>query len=221
MDYLTARELTWGSIWWKAKFLHEYALSEEIMNSWIDLKIMNPKKQNLWTTMSSNKDLLSSWVEIVNKRDNITFVKITKASFSEWVGDIDKIFELVRLRWFSIDMIITSETEVSFSLEVKDESTLNEWQTTLKSEFFDNNISEINNVVIKKNMTLMHCIGQNLEKDYQTNLAYALITLTSADIKIHYILWVRTKWAIIFPVDTGNAIKSVKLLSKQFNLVKQ
>jgi hypothetical protein len=84
-------------------------------------------------------------------------------------------------------MIITSETEVSFSLEVKDESTLNELQTTLESEFFHNNISEINNVVIQKNMTLIHCIGQNLEQDYQTHLAYALIALTSENIKIHHI----------------------------------
>jgi len=53
MDYLTARELTGGSIWWKAKFLHEYALSQDIMDAWIELKIMDPKKPYLWTTVSA------------------------------------------------------------------------------------------------------------------------------------------------------------------------
>jgi aspartokinase len=84
-------------------------------------------------------------------------------------------------------MIITSETEVSFSLEVKDESRLNELQRILETEFFNENISEINNVEIQKDLSLIHCIGQSLESNYQTHLAYALIALTGENIKIHHI----------------------------------
>ena len=219
MDYLTARELTGGSIWGKAKFLHEYALSQDIMDAWVELKIMDPKKSHLWTTVSAEKNTQSRWVEIVNKRDGISFVKITKAAFSEWVWDVQKIFDIVKSKWFSIDMITTSETQVSFSLEVKKEIDLENLKSTLVSEFFNNKTSNIDYVDLQKNMSLIHCIWQNLDHEYQLSLAYGIIALEKEDIKIHTIWWEREKGAIIFAVEQKDAVKSVQALAKQFNIV--
>ncbi|MGB2111210.1 MAG: hypothetical protein ACPHY8_05195 [Patescibacteria group bacterium] len=55
-------------------------------------------------------------------------------------------------------MIITSETQVSFSLEAKDISTLSDLQKTLETQFFNNETSQINKVEIENNMALIHCI---------------------------------------------------------------
>jgi aspartate kinase len=219
MDYLTARELTGGSIWWKAKFLHEYALSQDIMDAWVELKIMDPKKSHLWTTVSAEKNTQSSWVEIVNKRDGISFVRITKASFSEGIGDVQKIFDIVKLKWFSIDMITTSETQVSFSLDVNNQEDLDDLKSTLISKFFNNKISNIDYVDIQKNMSLIHCIWQNLDHEYQLSLAYWILALEKEDIKIHTFWGEREKWAIIFAVENNDAVKSVQALAKQFNIV--
>jgi aspartokinase len=219
MDYLTARELTWGSIWGKAKFLHEYALSLEIMDAWIELKIMDPKKTHLWTTVNAEKDKESRWVEIVNKRDGVSFVKITKAAFSEGVWDVQKIFNIVKSKWFSIDMINTSETQVSFSLEVKNKNDLEDLKWVIVSDFFDNKASDIDYVDVVTNMSLIHCIWQNLDDKYQVSLAYAILALEEKDIKIHTIWWEREKGAIIFAVKEKDAINAVQTLAKQFNLV--
>lgn len=221
MDYLTARELTGGSIWWKAKFLHEYALSQDIMEAWVELKIMNPKKPHLWTTVSAEKNTQSCWVEIVNKRDGISFVRITKAAFSEGIWDVQKIFDIVKSKWFSIDMITTSETQVSFSLDVNNQDDLENLKTTLTSEFFNNKISNIDYIDIQKNMSLIHCIWQNLDHEYQLSLAYWILALEKEDIKIHTFWGEREKGAIIFAVEQKDAINSLQILAKQFNLVKE
>ena len=221
MDYLTARELTWGSIWWKAKFLHEYALSQEVMDAGIELKIMDPKKPHLWTTVSGQKDIHSHWVEIVNKRDGISFVRITKAAFWEWVGDVEKIFDIVKSKWLSIDMVTTSETQVSFSLEVSDNEQLEDLKTSIVNDFFQGKVSAINYVETQTNMSLVHCIGQNLDDRYQISLAYGILALENQGIKIHTVWWERKKWAIIFAVEQKDAIKSVQTLAKQFHLVKE
>ena len=219
MDYLTARELTGGSIGWKAKFLHEYALSQDIMKAWIELKIVNPKFWDLWTTVNKNKNQDSQWVEIVNKRENISFVKITKAAFSEWVGDVEKIFEIVRQKGFSIDMIITSETQVSFSLEAKDISTLSDLQKTLETQFFNNETSQINKVEIENNMALIHCIWQNLDDSYQLSLAKWILALEDIWVKIHHFWGEREKGAIIFAIEEKNANICVRKLAREFNLI--
>jgi aspartokinase len=221
MDYLTARELTGGSIWWKAKFLHEYALSQDIMDAWVELKIMDPKKPNLWTTVSAEKNTLSHWVEIVNKRDGISFVRITKAAFSEGIGDVQKIFDIVKSKWFSIDMITTSETQVSFSLDVNNQDDLDNLKSTLINKFFNNKVSNIDYVDIQRNMSLIHCIWQNLDHEYQLSLAYGILALEKENIKIHTFWWEREKGAIIFAVEQKDAINSLQILAKQFNLVKE
>lgn len=221
MDYLTARELTGGSIGGKAKFLHEYALSQKVMEAGIELKIVNPKFPELWTSVNAQKNPESQWVEIVNKRENISFVKITKAAFSEWVGDVEKIFEIVRQKGFSIDMIITSETQVSFSLEAKDISTLWDLQSSLENEFFENNISDINKIEIQNDMALIHVIGQNLDDNYQISLAKWILALEEIGVKIHHFGWEREKWAIIYAVEQNNANMCVRKLAREFNLINQ
>jgi hypothetical protein len=55
-------------------------------------------------------------------------------------------------------MITTSETQVSFSLDVKQEEDLENLRNTLISEFFNNKISDIDYIDIQKNMSLIHCI---------------------------------------------------------------
>lgn len=221
MDYLTARELIWGSIWWKAKFLHEYALCEEIIDAGIELQIMNPKKTEWGTLISSRKNTESHWVEVVNKRDNISFVTITKAMFAGWVWDLQSIFKIVEQAWFSIDIVITSETVLSFSLEVKKLSTLDKLKEVIVKEFFNDGVSKFNNVEIQNNMSLIHCIWQNLHNhtDYQTHYAKGLLALAEADIVTHKIWWEKEQWAIIFAVDTKNADESVRILARLFQLV--
>lgn len=219
LDYLTARELTWWSIGGKAKFLHEYALSEEIMKSWIELKIVNPQKPHLWTVVNADKNSQSDWVEIVNKRDGISFIKVTKAAFSEGVWDLEKIFQIVKNEGYSIDMVITSETQVSFSLELNDPEKLNLLKSVIEQEFFDNNISDINFVEISNNMSLVHCIWQNLDENYQLVLAYWIIALQWEGIQVHHFWWERGKWAMIFAVEQKDAKLAAKKLARQFNLI--
>jgi aspartokinase len=112
-------------------------------------------------------------------------VRITKAAFSEGIGDVEQIFEIVRSKGFSIDMITTSETQVSFSLEVDNNEELDELKNSLVSEFFNNNTSAIDYIETQTNMSLIHCIGQNLDHEYQLSLAYGILALEKEDVKIH------------------------------------
>jgi len=116
-------------------------------------------------------------------------------------------------------MITTSETQVSFSLEVTQEEDLENIKSTLISEFFNNKISDIDYIDIQKNMSLIHCIWQNLDHEYQLSLAYWILALEKEDIKIHTFWWEREKGAIIFAVEEKNAVKSVQALAKQFHII--
>jgi hypothetical protein len=69
-------------------------------------------------------------------------------------------------------------------------------------------------------MSLIHCIWQNLDHEYQLSLAYGILALEKEDVKIHTFWWEREKWAIIFAVEQKDAIKSVQALARQFNIVK-
>ena len=68
-------------------------------------------------------------------------------------------------------------------------------------------------------MSLIHCIWQNLDHEYQLSLAYGILALEKEDIKIYFFWGEREKGAIIFAVENKDAVKSVQALAKQFNIV--
>jgi hypothetical protein len=55
-------------------------------------------------------------------------------------------------------MITTSETQVSFSLDVNNQDDLDNLKSTLINKFFNNKVSDIDYVDIQRNMSLIHCI---------------------------------------------------------------
>jgi aspartate kinase len=214
IDYLTAKEITWVR-WSQAKLLHSQVLRKELLKKWIKVRLFDPFSDSKWTIISKTKNPESSWVEYVGARDNVIFFSISSWNMSDyWV--LAKVFEVVKSYGISVDIVSTSETEISFTIDnwISDEL-LKDLVDDIKNELDIDENDEVNFVKYSKNKALIFCIGQNLAQSI-----WALDKATNVLSKNLINIELMSQWAMersmIFGIDAFNMKKAVKLLHNEF-----
>jgi len=214
IDYLTAKEITWVR-WSQAKLLHSQVLRKELLKEWIKVRLFDPFSESNWTLITKNKNPESSWVEYIWARDNIIFFSISSWDMADsWI--LASVFEVVKKYNISVDIVSTSETEISFTIDNWIEKTIldslvKEIQEKLDIEEND----EVNFVKYEKNKALVFCIWQNLA---QSTWALSKATKALADININVELM--SQWSMersmVFWIDANYKNIAIEILHKEF-----
>lgn len=212
IDYLTAKEIT-GIRWAQAKLLHNQVLRKELQEAWISVRLFDPFSDSKWTLITKNKNPESSWVEFIWGRNNVTFFSISSWKMSDQ-GILSGVFSIVK-NYASVDIISTSETEISF--------TVDSWISTKNLDSMTQEIRDIldiqedgyeNFVKYTKNKALVFCVWQNLYHSKWT-LWKAALALSKWDINIEMVSqWIMER-AIVFWINWSELNKAINLLHEE------
>jgi len=213
IDYLTAKEITWVR-WAQAKLLHSQVLRKELQESWINVHLFNPFENTKWTIISKNKSNESSWIEYIWWRDNIIVFSVSSWNMdSKWI--LSKI-SLIANEYASIDVVSTSETEISFTLEwniTKDK--LDELSSRIRVSLGIKENWYENFVKYDKNKALVFCIWQNLSHNLWS-LWKAASVLSKWWINIEMVSQWRMERAIVFWIKSNQLHNAINLLHNEF-----
>ncbi len=214
IDYLTAKEITWVR-WWQAKLLHSQVLRKELLGKWIKVKLFDPFNDWKWTIISREKNKESIWVEYIWYRDNIIFFSISSWDMSDsWI--LEKVFKKVNDYNISVDIVSTSETEISFTIDNGiEKNILDSLVKDIQKELDIDKNDDINFVKYTKNKALIFCIWQNLSQ--ATWPLYKASKVLSDN-------WINTQLmsqgsmerSMVFWVESWEAKKAVNILHKEF-----
>jgi aspartate kinase len=214
IDYLTAKEITWIR-WSQAKLLHSQVLRKEILDASIKIKLFDPFSDSVWTIISWDKCTSSNWIEYIWSRNNIIFFSISFSSMSDsWI--LSKIFDVLDDYNISVDIVSTSETEVSFTVDsnIDDDILDNVCLDIRKSLNFEKN-DNINFVRYEKNKALIFLVWQNLINCLWI-LARAALAFEKWGINIKLISQWTMERSVVFWIDSKNMKKVVNLLHDEF-----
>jgi len=212
IDYLTAKEIT-GIRWAQAKLLHNQVLRKELQEAGIKVRLFDPFSDSKGTLISRMKNPDSSWVEFVWGRSWVTFFSISSGKMAgNWV--LASIFDIVK-NYGSVDIVSTSETEVSFTLDSSipqkklDEMTLKIRQSLdIQEDWYENFVK------YEKNKALVFCVWQNLYHSKWT-LWKAATALANWGINIEMISqWIMER-AIVFGIKSDELNKAINLLHSE------
>ena len=214
IDYLTAKEIT-GVRWSQAKLLHSQVLRKELLKKWINVRLFDPFSHSKGTLITKNKNPDSSGIEYIWARDNIIFFSISSWDMADsWI--LAKVFEAVKKYNISVDIVSTSETEISFTIDnwIKNEildSLVKDIQKQLDIEEND----DINFVKYEKNKALLFCIGQNLAQSTWA-LSKATTALALENINVELMSQWSMERSMVFGIDAYNKNNAIEILHKEF-----
>lgn len=213
IDYLTAKEITWVR-WAQAKLLHSQVLRKELQNSWINVHLFDPFQNTKWTIISKNKCIKSSWVEYIWWRDNITVFSVSSWDMnSKWI--LSQI-SLIANEYASIDIVSTSETEISFTIEWNlTKKQLEELSSRIRISLNIKEDGYENFVRYNENKALVFCIWQNLSHNLWS-LWRAATALSSWWINIEMVSQWTMERAIIFWIESSKLNNAINLLHEEF-----
>ncbi len=209
INYITAREIT-GARWANAKVLHNQTLREELLSAWIKIHVFDPfDKESKWTWITPKWDILNEWIQFVWWKKNITLITISVANMCQWF--LAKVFDIIK-DFASVDIVSTSETEVTISL--------NEWNNVekikeiLEKKLDINNLNDeygMNFVKIEKDKALIYCVWQNI-KDRVWILSKATNILSKKWINIEIVSQWYLQRAMTFGVAWEHYKKAIQCL---------
>ncbi len=213
IDYMTAKEITWIR-WAQAKLLHSQVLRKELQEAWIWVRLFDPFSDNKWTLISKDKNKESNWVEYIWWRENITFFSVSCSDMSsEWI--LSWVFWIVK-EYASVDIISTSETEISF--------TIDKWLSTEKLDEMSERIKKRLNiqddgytdfVKYERNKALVFCVWQNLYHN-KWSLGRAAMALTRWNINIEMVSQWTMERAMVFWIKNSRMKEAINLLHDEF-----
>lgn len=133
-----------------AKVLHPRTMLPAMKKN-IPVKILNSFNPTHKGTVISNVNISEGRVASITHRKNITVINISTPRMFETHGFLKKIFEIFDKNGISIDMVSTSEINISV--------TIDGGQETIKLE---KELREIANIDIKKNRTMISLVGHRI-----------------------------------------------------------
>ena len=213
IDYLTAKEIT-GTRWAQAKLLHSQVLRKELQDAWIKVHLFNPFESWKWTIIGKEKDENSSGVEFIWWRENVTFFTVSSWRMSDkWI--IADVFSIVK-KYTSVDIIWTSETEISFTIDNElTQEKLDEMaekiriKLGIKEDWYEDYIK------YECGKALIFCVGQNLLQ-HKWILWKAAIALWNEWIDIEIVSqWIAQR-AMIFGIAWDKMKQAVNALHREF-----
>lgn len=213
IDYLSAKEITWVR-WAQAKLLHPQVLRKELQEVWIKVHLFNPFSSWKWTIISKEKEINSKWVEFIWWRENVTFFTISSWKMSDkWI--IADVFSIVK-KYTSVDIIWTSETEISFTIDYDlKQDKLDEMASKIRTKLWIKEDWYEDYVKYETNKALIFCVGQNLSKSRWT-LWRAAIALWVKWIDIEIVSqWIAQR-AMIFGIAWDKMKEAINALHEEF-----
>lgn len=217
LNYLTAREITWDN-WAQAKLLHYQTLRSEVQEAWIKIHLYDPfSNDSDWSRIDDNvvNCDINSGVEFIWWRNNIIFFSISSGKMFE-KGILTRLFSIVD-DYFSVDIVSTSETEVTFTIDWKysTDKKLEDMTKKIKKEFSMTKNTFMEFVEYKKNKSLVFCVGQHM-RDRVWLMSKATKALSDNWVNIEMISQWRLQRSIIFWIDETNMKKAVNVLHNTF-----
>jgi len=217
VSYLTAREIT-GDSGAQAKLLHPQTLRSEVQEAWIKIHLFDPfsGEDGSWI-VDENKEKSEdcSWISFVGWRRNVIFFSVSSWKMFE-KNILARLFAIVA-DYFSVDIVSTSETEISFTIDWnwKCEKQMKEMINRIKEEFSlpDNSISEF--IEYKKNRALIFCVWEHMY-NYIWLMARAVSVLWKNNINLKIVSQGRLQRAMIFWIEDKDLNKAINLLHNEF-----
>lgn len=213
LDYLTAKEITWIR-WAQAKLLHNQVLRRELQESGIKVYLFDPFREWKWTIISKQKNLDSSWVEFIWWRDKVLVCTVSLWNMSDsWI--VFKIFSIVQ-DYASVDIIWTSETELSFTIDAwLSKNKLAEMSDRIRKSLWIQEDGYENFVRFQENKSLVYCVWQNLSHSLWS-LGRAATALASGWVNIEMVSQWTMERAMVFCIRGEDFKKAVNLLHDEF-----
>jgi bifunctional aspartokinase / homoserine dehydrogenase 1 len=208
IDYFTAKEITWAR-WAKAKLLHDKVLNEELLKAWINIRLFDPFSWNPWTLISRSKNENSSWVEFVWWKDVKLFTISSWNMESKWI--LSDIFSIVK-EYVAVDIVSSSETEISFTVDNLSQEMLEEISSRVKKDLkIEDNL--YGNFVKYEDFSLVFCVWQNMLND-NSIIAKITTSLVNAWINIWTISQWKEKRAIAIWVEKSELKRAIQILHR-------
>ncbi len=219
LPFIIAKEIVWVR-WAQAKLLNPYAMQPELIRSWISLRLRNPLNINSGGTVIDNQwDSESYGVEVILRRDNVAFISLTSIDMPQ--GYVSRVMDIVK-KYKSIDIISTSETEISFTVDMKwenDKNIIENMEKEIISQIFWGEQDEYNFIEILYDHSLIFCIGQNM-KDQVGLLAWVTTALSKTWINVEVISQAQSQRAMTFWIKKDDAKIAINILHQVFRLKK-
>ncbi|MDD3646736.1 MAG: hypothetical protein PHH06_05025 [Candidatus Gracilibacteria bacterium] len=213
LDYLTAKEIT-GIRGAQAKLLHNQVLRRELQESGIKVYLFDPFREGKGTIISKQKNLDSSGVEFIGGRDKVLVCTVSLGNMSD-SGIVFKIFSIVQ-DYASVDIIGTSETELSFTIDAGlSKNKLAEMSDRIRKSLGIQEDGYENFVRFQENKSLVYCVGQNLSHSLGS-LGRAATALASGGVNIEMVSQGTMERAMVFCIRGEDFKKAVNLLHDEF-----
>ncbi|MDP2090269.1 MAG: hypothetical protein Q8K30_01605 [Candidatus Gracilibacteria bacterium] len=213
IDYLTAKEIT-GIRGAQAKLLHNQVLRRELQEAGIVVHLFDPFKNTKGTIISREKDKNSSGVEFIGGRDNVTFFSVSSGKMSS-KGVIADVFSIVK-EYCSVDIISTSETEISFTIDSGlNTNRLEEISTKIRNKLGIKENGYEDFVKYEPFKALVFCVGQNLSNNLGS-LGRAASALSNAGINIEMVSQGIMERAMIFGIQGNKLKQAINVLHDEF-----
>lgn len=209
IDYLTAKEIT-GTRGAQAKLLHHQVLRRELQEAEIKVRLFDPFSESRGTLITKAKDQMASGVEFIGGRKNVVFFSVSSGKM-QWEWILSDIFKIVK-NYASVDIISTSETEISFTIESwLSPEKLEEMATKIRVALALVEDGYENSVTYETDRALVFCIGQNISNRVGI-LAKSANALADAGINIEMVSQGMLQRAIVFWVDAKEMDMAVNVL---------
>lgn len=215
ISFLIAKEIV-GGRGAQAKLLNSDAMRQQVIKSWISLRLRDPKN-----TLSQGTMIDGVWniealgVEAILGRPNVAFVSISTTSMPQ--GFLTRVFEIVQ-KYKSVDIISSSETEVSFTVDMKNQND-REIIEAMRAELLEKLLwwkeDEFNKIKILYDQALVFCIGQNM-KDKIGLFSRATSILNKNHINIELVSQAQQQRAMTFWIDGDDLKKAIRVLHREF-----
>ena len=182
-----------------AKILHPTCIQPAKLNN-IPVRLLNTLDPNAKGTLIGN-DSISNPIKAVAAKDNITAIKIKSGRMLLAYGFLRKVFEIFEAHKTAIDMIVTSEVGVSFTID--------------SEKNLDNILEDLRKfgtVTVDHDMVII-CVVGNLEwmnKGFEAKAIEAL-----KDIPVRMISYGGSNYNISFLIRKEDKTKALQLLSQK------
>lgn len=220
LSFLSAKEF-FGERWAQAKVLNSDAMRHQVIGSGISVRLRNPAhSESKGTIIDKNGDSESFGVEAVLKRDNVAFVSITSIDMPQ--GYLARAFGIIQ-KYKSVDITATSETEFSFTVDMKkpeDREVIETMRQEIVTELFQGKEDEFHYIEVLYNQSLIFCIGQNMENKVGL-LSEAAQALKEVWISAEIVSQAQQQRAMTFGVASGDAKNAVDILHQRLVIEKK
>lgn len=214
LDYITTKEIV-GARGAQAKLLNQHALREELLEQNIRVHLFNPFDSGEGTWVSPEGDNDKEGVEFIGWRKNVYFVSISSAKMEQ--GFLKQVFQIVA-DYGSVDIVSTSETEITFTIDgttEKDKIAIEWLMKSLGSSLKLDGSANMEFIEAINSKALVFCSWQNMtDRCWLLNRATTVLAATNINVEI--ISQWRLQRSIIFGISDKDLQKAIQVLHFEF-----